>query len=92
MSYLFDPAAIDELMDVKGCSTMWTLRPLLSKPSSDAEVTAEFSAVGAEVGVLQLLHADEATEDVGERLDGRVLPPRGRDVHEGEAGDWKGHV
>ena len=46
---------------------------LLREPPPDAEVTAELGAVRAEVRVLQLLHADEAPEHVGQRLDRRVL-------------------
>ena len=88
MLYLFDPSAIDELVDVQGRPAMGTLRPLLREPASDAEVAAELGAVRAEVGVLQLLHADEAAEDVREGLHGRVLPPRGGDVHHGKPGDW----
>ena len=52
---------------------MGALRPLLRQPPPDAEVAAELGAVRAEVRVLQLLHADEAAEHVGQRLDSRVL-------------------
>ena len=86
---LFHPTTIDELVDVERGPTMGALGPLLREPASDAEVAAELGAVRAEVGVLQLLHADEAAEDVREGLHGRVLPPRGGDVHHGKPGDWK---
>lgn len=79
-------------MDVEAGPTVRTLRPLLRQPPPDAEVAAEFGAVRAEVGVGQLLHADEAAEHVGEGLHGRVLPPgcrggrgRGRELHQAVA-------
>ena len=47
---------------------MWALGPLLGQPPSDAHVAAQLGAVGAEVRVPELLHADEAPEHLGQAL------------------------
>ena len=68
LSHLLHPAAIDELVDVEAGSTMRTLRPLLCQPSPDAHVAAQLGAVRTEVGVTQLLHADETPEHLSQGL------------------------
>ncbi len=54
---------------------MRALRPLLRQPPPYARVAAQLRAVRAEASVPQLLHADEAAEDVGEGLHGGLLHP-----------------
>lgn len=66
---LLDPPAVDQLVQVKGGTAVGALRSLLSKPPSDAHVTAQLRAVRAEVSVAQLFHAYKAAEDLGEGLE-----------------------
>ena len=59
---------VDQFMDVETRSAVGTLRPLLCQPASDAHVAAELGAVGTQVSIAQLLHADEAPEHLGQTL------------------------
>lgn len=68
LSDFFDPAAVDELVKVERGSAVGTLRSLLREPSSDARVTAQFTAVGTKMGISQFFHADETSEDFGKGL------------------------
>ena len=77
---LLHPPAVDELVYVEAGSAVRTLRPLLCQPSPDAHVAAQFGAVRTEVGVTQLLHADEAPEHLGQGLH-RVRVPVPRHLH-----------
>lgn len=55
-------------MQVEVGTAVRALRPLLRQPATDAEVAAQLGAVWAEVGILQLLHADEAAEHLCQAL------------------------
>ena len=65
---LLDPATVDQLVNVEAGPTVRTLRPLLRQPPPDAHVAAELGAVRAQVGVTELLHADEAPEHLRQTL------------------------
>jgi len=49
------------------------LGPLLGQPTTDADKTAEFGAVGTKPSITQLLHTNEAAEDFSQALHARLL-------------------
>lgn len=67
---LLQPTAIDQLVDVQRGPTVRTLTSLLGQPARNAQVAAQFRAVRTEMGLLQLLHADEAAEHIVQVLCG----------------------
>lgn len=68
LRHLLHPAAVDQLMQVQVGAAVGALWPLLCQPAADAQVTTQLGAVRAQVGVLQLLHADEAPEHLSQAL------------------------
>ena len=64
VNYLFNPSAVDQFGYVQRRPAVRALRPLLRQPPPDAEVAAQLGAVGTQVSVLQLLHANEASGNV----------------------------
>jgi hypothetical protein len=68
LSNLLDPTAVDQLVKVQSSSAVRALVPLLGQPPSYAGVAAKLGAVRAEVGVDELLHADEAPEHLCQAL------------------------
>ena len=65
LSDLLYPPTVDQLVYVEAGPTVRTLRPLLRQPSSDAHVATQLGAMRTEMSVTELLHTDEATEDLG---------------------------
>ena len=53
---------------------MWTLRPLLCQPTSDAEIATKFGTVWTQMSILQLLHANETSENITETFNGGIFP------------------
>lgn len=78
LGHLLHPAAVDELVEVQRGAAMGALGALLRQPAPDADVAAELRAVRAEVRVPQLLHADEAAEDLRQGLQRMGLVGRSR--------------
>ena len=58
---LLHPPAVDQLVYVEAGPTVRTLRALLCQPPPDAHVATQLGAVGAQVGIAQLLHTDETS-------------------------------
>lgn len=56
-------------MQMEVGSAMWALWPLLCQPPTDTEVATQLGAVWAKVCILELLHADEATEHFSQALE-----------------------
>lgn len=65
---LLHPAAVDQLMEVQRGAAVRALGPLLRQPAPHARVAAQLRAVRAQVGIHQLLHTDEASEHLRQRL------------------------
>lgn len=54
-------------------AAMGALRPLLRQPPPDANIATELRAMGAQVRIAELFHADEASENLGEGLENKEI-------------------
>lgn len=65
---ILDPPTVDQLVQVQRSPAVGTLRPSLGQPPPNAKVAAQLGAVRTQMRVPQFLHADEAAEHLGQRL------------------------